>query len=61
MSPADYDRCVRREQERQARFLTVKQMKEQLGLDRTVRGHTRMRRDEVSKAWVDNRINQPAA
>ena len=43
------------ELERQASKLTVQQMKEQLGLDRTVRGHTKMRRSEIVKAWISNR------
>lgn len=38
---------------RAARHQTIPQMKAALGLGRTVRGHTRLRREEIVALWVD--------
>ena len=42
----------RKTAERLAKGKTVAQMKLELGLDRTVRGHTRYRRDQIVEFWV---------
>lgn len=36
-----------------AKTKTVEQMKAELGLDRTVRGHTRFRRDKIVRLWIE--------
>lgn len=43
----------RKTAEREARRKTVAQMKAELGLDRTVRGHTHWLRDKIVQLWVE--------
>jgi hypothetical protein len=42
---------------RVAKTKTVEQMKAELGLDRTVRGHTRFRRDKIVRLWIEMMVN----
>lgn len=42
----------REEAKRAATRKTMAQMKAELGLDRTVRGHTHLLRDQVIELWV---------
>ena len=43
----------RRTAEQIAKAKTVEQMKLELGLDRTVRGHTRWLRDKIVELWIE--------